>query len=746
MKPMISPRRTRRIAGLLSLAVIAAGLGPACSTVTPTSPATDAVASASADRSDAEGTATNILHAGLAAGIVRVEYTLRYDKGERPAIGDTYYKSYTRMQTRPNYRNYMSMAVDSRVEMERPYETPGYLLTPTRVLTQDTVVHPRFIAGISVVWNGQRIGARISGFVKDREALLLELEKPLRGTRPLAFAAETSSPSSIVSADRVNGVWTLQASPYAPVAGLRESGAPLFQFPFQGLVVDKIGRPLGFVFLTTASSSDAWKGSPSLWPVLDAKAEEQLRHRTEIAAQAGIVKVQLNFRSPKPSGRSYMAGGSESQTERYASGLLIGPDTVLALVDLKRDDTARIERILVLRDGEEPVAGEFVCSLHDYTALVVKPATPLKGCLRLAATPPDDLLHRLLVSVDLRLQGDDEVIYTLRQRVNGFQEGWRSLLHPSVVNLQGNFFIFNEEGRLVAFPMDRRRKPGEMDSSSWQTDPLVLASQMGSIIENPLANADPDNVPVPEKEEKRLAWMGVQSQPLGPELARFNKVAHLTSDGSSGALISYVYPDSPASKAGVKPGWILLRLHVDGYPRPIELRDFDRRSGFVFPWSQIDNVPVEAFENAPTPWESMNSVLNTLLTDVGFGKKYKAEFFADGQVIRKDFETAECPRHYDRAARMQTGTELGLTLRDMTFEVRQYFHRTEEDPGVVISKVEPGSKAAIAGIKYFEVVTHVNDTPVFCVSDFANAIHEQEELKLAVKRMTTGRVVRIRVK
>jgi hypothetical protein len=294
--------------------------------------------------------------------------------------------------------------------------------------------------------------------------------------------------------------------------------------------------------------------------------------------------------------------------------------------------------------------------------------------------------------------------------------------------------------------MDRRRKPGETDRSSWQSDPLVLVSQVQSILDAPQANADPDNVPVAEKEEQRLAWMGVQCQPLGPELARFNKVAHLTSDGASGVLISYVYPDSPAAKAGIKPGWILLRLHVEGYTRPIEVRDFDRRGSFVFPWSQMDNFSVEAFENAPTPWESMNSTLNGLLTNIGFAKKYKAEFFADGQVVRKDFETAECPTHYELAARLRTSDDLGLTVRDMTFEVRQYFHKKADDPGVVISKVEPSSKAAIAGIKYFEVVTHVNDTPVFGVSDFANAIHEQDELKLAVKRMTTGRVVRLKMK
>ena len=68
------------------------------------------------------------------------------------------------------------------------------------------------------------------------------------------------------------------------------------------------------------------------------------------------------------------------------------------------------------------------------------------------------------------------------------------------------------------------------------------------------SHIDPSNVPLTEQEESRLAWVGVELQPLNKELARANNVSKLTRDGQIGALVSYVYPGSPAEKAGVEVG------------------------------------------------------------------------------------------------------------------------------------------------------------------------------------------------
>ena len=51
------------------------------------------------------------------------------------------------------------------------------------------------------------------------------------------------------------------------------------------------------------------------------------------------------------------------------------------------------------------------------------------------------------------------------------------------------------------------------------------------------------------------------------------------------------------------------------------------------------------------------------------------------------------PPSYDSAPKYKQEA-LGLTVRDMTYEVRRYLQKKDDDPGVVISKIELGSKAS----------------------------------------------------
>ena len=65
-------------------------------------------------------------------------------------------------------------------------------------------------------------------------------------------------------------------------------------------------------------------------------------------------------------------------------------------------------------------------------------------------------------------------------------------------------------------------------------------------------------------------------------------------------------------------------------------------------------------------------------------------------------------------------------------------------PGVVVSRLEPGGKASVAGIKPYEIVTHVNDEPVPDVAAFQKLCERGSELRLSIKRMAKGRIVTLR--
>jgi S1-C subfamily serine protease len=87
---------------------------------------------------------------------------------------------------------------------------------------------------------------------------------------------------------------------------------------------------------------------------------------------------------------------------------------------------------------------------------------------------------------------------------------------------------------------------------------------------------------------------------------------------------------------------------------------------------------------------------------------------------------------------------MGVTVRDITYEVRRYFQMKPDESGVIISKIERGSRASVAGLKPMETIRSVNDKPITSVKEFENAIKAGGEFKLAIKRMTQGRTVKVK--
>ncbi|QKK09458.1 MAG: hypothetical protein HND58_15670 [Planctomycetota bacterium] len=61
----------------------------------------------------------------------------------------------------------------------------------------------------------------------------------------------------------------------------------------------------------------------------------------------------------------------------------------------------------------------------------------------------------------------------------------------------------------------------------------------------------------------------------------------------------------------------------------------------------------------------------------------------------------------------------------------------------MVAKVEAGERAAVAGVKPFELIVAVNDEPVHTVEEFEKAIAGGGELRLSVMRMHLGRIVRV---
>ncbi|NLX22113.1 MAG: PDZ domain-containing protein [Phycisphaerae bacterium] len=681
----------------------------------------------------------------IAPSLVRVEYTLQYDKGQAPVLGGSYERC-------PNCGGLHWRGSDDYVGEERPMETSGFLIASDRVVSTDAMIHPRFVKGIAVRFGDSVVAAEIEAVARDQSAVFLKLSEPLPQAKPLAFDPSCEPPFLAVTYQLSNGCWAINVQGLSKNVTETDTGRRFMPAPSQCLIVDKSGAPVAVGMSEELPLDGTWKGSPAQWAVLSAEAYAARLAVLKDASEQCLLRVSLNFRSPKADAseqsRWYSGYGGEddSVTELHVPGILCGDKRILVLAGLKPKVTARLERITAHWLGGREMSARFVGSLRDYQAFWAELEQPMPAPAVLSSEDIRSHRRRLLPAVDLKIKGENCEAYYAHGRMGSYNVGWKGQIYPQLSFVDLSLFLFDEAGLLVAFPLARREKVSVEERWRSQDVGLTAAVYLGDCVRDPVAHCDPSNVPLSEEEENRLAWLGVELQPMEEQLARAQKIAHLTNDGESGALVTYVYPDSPAASAGVAVGDILLRLHVPDQPKPLEVQ-LDDQSGFSFddfPWEQLNEIPAEYLSQLPKPWPSVDNRFIRALSDLGFGKPFEAEFWRDGEAVRKSFSVVEGPRHYDSATRYKN-EEMGLNVRDLTYEVRRHFQMKPEDPGIIVAKIEPGEKAAVAGLVPYEIITEVNGEPVTDVKAFEQKLAGGGEVKLSVKRKNRGRVVKIQL-
>ncbi len=164
-------------------------------------------------------------------------------------------------------------------------------------------------------------------------------------------------------------------------------------------------------------------------------------------------------------------------------------------------------------------------------------------------------------------------------------------------------------------------------------------------------------------------WLGVKIQEITPDLAKgFNL------NKNEGALVSEVMKDSPAEKAGLIQGDIIL-----GY----------------------DGIPVE------NPNQLRNLVASTEI-----GRKVRLAVFRQDkqmnlEVMIGDLSKATSETAEDGVSSGEKIDELGLEIQDLTPEIaKKYQIRAKQ--GVVITEVKPESIAARYGLQPGDVVVEIN--------------------------------------
>ena len=195
-------------------------------------------------------------------------------------------------------------------------------------------------------------------------------------------------------------------------------------------------------------------------------------------------------------------------------------------------------------------------------------------------------------------------------------------------------------------------------------------------------------------------WIGVTIQELTPELAQKFGLKK-----TKGALVSDVAKNSPAGRAGIIRGDIILEFNGR------EVRDV----------SSLRNMVAQSKTGSEIAMKILRS-----------GK----EFTIRVVIIELPKEVADVvPNQLPNDAQAEAFT--GLTVMDLTKEiVRQLgFHKDER--GVVVVRVEPGSPADEAEIKKGDIIKEIDKKEINTLEDFnriASNMKKSETLLLFINR------------
>jgi serine protease Do len=170
-------------------------------------------------------------------------------------------------------------------------------------------------------------------------------------------------------------------------------------------------------------------------------------------------------------------------------------------------------------------------------------------------------------------------------------------------------------------------------------------------------------------------WLGVSVQPLTPELAK-----SFGAKETKGVLVADVIQESPANRAGLQAGDILLEFDGKKIETP---QDLQRAVGLTSP-----------------------------------GKAAKARIWRDKAERTIEVTIGETPDERQALRPATRGKSLlGLEIRPITPEIAQQLNLRSAE-GVIVAGVEEGSPAVEAGIQRGDVIREVNRQKVKALGDF----------------------------
>lgn len=187
----------------------------------------------------------------------------------------------------------------------------------------------------------------------------------------------------------------------------------------------------------------------------------------------------------------------------------------------------------------------------------------------------------------------------------------------------------------------------------------------------------------------RRGMMGVTIQPVNADMA-----ASLNLPAARGAIVSSVAPGGPAERAGIKRGDVITAINKQPIIDDNSLRN---RVASMAPGT---NIEVTALRS-------------------GRDQNFQVALAELPERPRPDTEES------GSSEGAGTGNEkFGLTVQPLTPQMVSRYNLDAADQGLLVTKVDPASNAASAGIRQGDLIQEVNGQPVRTFAEFNTAVQQ----------------------
>ena len=197
------------------------------------------------------------------------------------------------------------------------------------------------------------------------------------------------------------------------------------------------------------------------------------------------------------------------------------------------------------------------------------------------------------------------------------------------------------------------------------------------------------------------SWLGVYIQEVNDKIAK-----ELDLDKRDGALVSSIVDESPAQKAGILEGDVIIRFGEKAIRNPSHLKNV------------VSSTKPGTKSSVKVVREGKEEIIHVTLEELNID----SQIFASGSS--------------------KSYNSFGFSVQDMSLELAKQFGFDIDEDGVVVTKVDPNSEASEMGVQKGDLIQRVSSEKVNSKKEFKKLVEESKEdgaVLLLIKREDISR-------